>query len=68
MDLVNPFDDESREFLVLVNALNQHSLWPASIPVPEGWTTVGPRGKRSECLDWIDRNWVDITPTVPSSG
>jgi len=67
MELINPFDDESREFLVLVNSLNQHSLWPASIPVPEGWKTIGPRGKRSECLDWIDRNWMDITPTVRAS-
>ncbi len=63
MDIVNPFDDESREFIVLVNHLNQHSLWPASIPIPLGWTTVGPRGKRRECLDWIEKNWTDITPT-----
>lgn len=62
MDTINPFDDDSREFIVLVNHLNQHSLWPASIPIPNGWTATGPRGKRRDCLDWIEKNWTDITP------
>jgi len=68
MDIANPFDDESREFIVLVNHLNQHSLWPISFPIPTGWTTIGLRGRRRECLDWIEKNWTDITPTPRTTG
>lgn len=67
MELINPFDNEGLEFRVLVNSLNQHSLWPTSIPIPEGWRAIGPRGRRSECLDWVDRNWTDITPIARST-
>jgi MbtH protein len=58
----NPFDSEDREYVVLVNAENQHSLWPATLSIPSGWVEVGPRGKRKECLDWVDKNWTDLRP------
>jgi MbtH protein len=60
--LANPFEDENGEFLVLVNDQDQHSLWPAFRDVPPGWTAVGRRGKRQECLDWITANWIDMRP------
>lgn len=60
--MTNPFEDDSGEYLVLVNDEGQHSLWPAFREVPGGWTAVGPRGKRSECLDWIEANWTDMRP------
>jgi len=31
---MNPFDDEDGRFLVLTNAEEQYSLWPAGKPVP----------------------------------
>jgi uncharacterized protein YbdZ (MbtH family) len=60
--MTNPFEDENGEYLVLVNQEGQHSLWPAFRQIPAGWTPVGPRGKRAECLGWIDQNWTDMRP------
>jgi MbtH protein len=60
--VTSPFDDENGEFLVLVNGELQYSLWVAFREVPLGWTTVGPRGTRKECLDWIDNTWTDMRP------
>jgi len=60
--MTNPFDDEDGEFCVLVNDEGQYSLWPTFRDVPAGWTAVGPRGKRQECLDYIEENWTDMRP------
>jgi uncharacterized protein YbdZ (MbtH family) len=60
--MTNPFEDENGEFLVLVNDELQYSLWPAFRDVPAGWTAVGPRGARQECLDYIERTWTDMRP------
>jgi MbtH protein len=58
----NPFEDEERDFLVLVNDENQHSLWPAEIDVPAGWRIVhGPAG-RPDCLGYVEINWTDLRP------
>jgi uncharacterized protein YbdZ (MbtH family) len=58
----NPFEDEAGEYLVLINDERQYSLWPAWREIPAGWTTVGPRGHRQECLDYIERTWTDMRP------
>lgn len=60
--MTNPFEDENAEYLVLVNHENQYSLWPSFRDVPLGWKTVGPRGKRQECLAWIEETWTDMRP------
>lgn len=60
--MTNPFDDENGEFLVLVNHEAQYSLWPTFREIPAGWNQVGPKGKRRECLDWIEANWTDMRP------
>lgn len=60
--MTNPFDDESAEFYVLVNAEQQYSLWPAFAAAPDGWTVAaGPDG-RQKCLDYIEENWTDMRP------
>ncbi|KAB1636589.1 MbtH family protein [Pseudoclavibacter sp. AY1F1] len=60
--MTNPFDDTSAEFRVLVNDLQQHSLWPDFADVPAGWVVVyGPAPKQA-CLDYVTENWRDITP------
>jgi MbtH protein len=62
MTMTNPFEDESAEFDVLVNAEQQYSLWPAFAPVPDGWTVAaGPDGRQS-CLDYIEASWTDLRP------
>ena len=60
--MTNPFEDENGEFIVLMNEEHQYSLWPTFRDVPAGWSTVGPRGSRQECLDYIEENWVDMRP------
>ncbi|RJQ75500.1 MbtH family protein [Pseudonocardiaceae bacterium YIM PH 21723] len=59
----NPFDDPDGTFLVLVNAENQHSLWPAFADVPAGWTTIFGPAARQACLDHVEANWTDMRPT-----
>jgi uncharacterized protein YbdZ (MbtH family) len=59
----NPFDDEEGEFCVLINDEGQYSLWPTFRSIPHGWAPVGPRGRRKDCLDYIDANWIDMRPT-----
>ncbi|MEZ0051421.1 uncharacterized protein YbdZ (MbtH family) [Mycobacterium sp. MAA66] len=58
----NPFDDDSANFLVLVNEEEQHSLWPTFAAVPDGWQVVFGEADRAACLDYIDREWADIRP------
>lgn len=60
--MTNPFEDDNGEFIVLVNEEQQYSLWPTFREVPAGWSAVGPRGSRQECLDYIEENWVDMRP------
>lgn len=62
MTATNPFDDESRTFLVLVNDEGQHSLWPADLAVPAGWTTVAGPAPRAACLEYVETHWTDIRP------
>jgi uncharacterized protein YbdZ (MbtH family) len=60
--MANPFEDDEAEYLVLVNDERQYSLWPSFREIPAGWTAVGPRARRIECLDWINENWKDMRP------
>jgi MbtH protein len=60
--VTNPFEDPDGTYLVLVNDENQHSLWPAAIDVPAGWTVVHPQDSRAACLDYIERHWTDMRP------
>jgi uncharacterized protein YbdZ (MbtH family) len=58
----NPFDDDSGSFCVLINDEEQHSLWPSFAEVPAGWRMVYGEANRSDCLEFIERNWTDIRP------
>lgn len=60
--MTNPFDDENGTFHVLVNEEGQHSLWPAFIDVPAGWTIVHASDTRAACLDYVNKNWTDMRP------
>ncbi|MFD9879687.1 MbtH family protein, partial [[Kitasatospora] papulosa] len=54
----NPFDAEDGSYLVLANAERQHSLWPAAIDVPAGWSTVFGADTRTACLAHVEKNWT----------
>ncbi len=58
----NPFEDSGRTYLVLVNAENQHSLWPADIEVPADWTVAKTEDTRAACLEYVEQNWTDLRP------
>lgn len=59
---MNPFDDETGTFHVLVNDEDQHSLWPNTIAVPAGWSVVLADSDRAACLEYVDRHWTDLRP------
>ncbi|MCK9899587.1 hypothetical protein CC117_16055 [Parafrankia colletiae] len=55
-------DDPALDYLVLVNDELQHSLWPASIAAPAGWTIAHGPADRIACLGYVRKNWTDIRP------
>ena len=62
LPLSNGLEGDDIEYVVVVNHEEQYSLWPALREVPAGWATVGPKGRRAECLAWIEENWTDMRP------
>lgn len=50
------------EYQVVMNHEEQYSIWPAHKEIPAGWRAEGPRGKKSECLEYIDKTWTDMRP------
>ncbi|MBB4906179.1 MbtH family protein [Actinophytocola algeriensis] len=56
------FDDEKANYLVVVNAEEQYSIWPDGRDMPNGWSPVGAPRSRAECLDHIERVWTDMRP------
>ncbi|QEV16638.1 MbtH family protein [Streptomyces alboniger] len=63
--MTNPFEDADGTYLVLVNDLRQHSLWPALSAVPAGWSAVHGPASRQACLDHVEAVWTDLRPKAP---
>ncbi len=55
-------DDDEMDWTVLINDEEQHSLWPATNPVPAGWRAVTPPGPRDAALSYVDAHWTDMRP------
>ncbi|MCG8915319.1 MbtH family protein [Actinokineospora sp. PR83] len=60
--MTNPFEDNDGTYLVLVNAENQHSLWPAFAEVPAGWAVAHDSDTRAGCLAYVEEHWTDLRP------
>ncbi|SDD25333.1 MbtH family protein [Actinokineospora iranica] len=60
--MTNPFEDNDGTYLVLVNAENQHSLWPAFADIPAGWTVAHDKDTRDGCLAYVEQHWTDLRP------
>ena len=60
--MTNPFDRDDVQFRVVVNERGQHSLWPEFADVPDGWVPVYGPAQRTECHDYVEQHWQDITP------
>ena len=59
---MNPFDRTDGSFLILVNHLNQHSLWPEFAQIPAGWTQVFGPADLDAANEYVQAHWTDITP------
>lgn len=55
-------DNTDIEYLAVKNHEEQHSVWDASRPLPEGWTATGFKGTREACLEHIETVWTDMRP------
>lgn len=51
-----------KQFVILVNAEEQHSLWPRHKDVPAGWSIAYGPDSKTACLQYVERAWPDITP------
>ncbi|MEH1125249.1 MbtH family protein [Micromonospora sp. CPCC 206061] len=60
--MTNPFEDPAGRYLVLVNAEDQHSLWPSFVAVPDGWTAIFGEDTRDACLAFVEDHWRDLRP------
>jgi len=56
------FDDDDRDYTVVINDEEQYSIWPSGQEIPGGWREVGVTGRRSRCLEYIDGAWTDLRP------
>jgi len=54
--------DSLDEYVVVVNDEEQFSIWQAGREVPAGWSEVGFRGSKADCLAHIDTVWTDMRP------
>lgn len=54
--------ESEMDYIVLINAEEQYSLWPADKAAPEGWSQVGPTGSKDACEAYVDEHWTDMTP------
>lgn len=60
--MTNPFDDPQTQHRVVVNAEDQHALWPAFREVPAGWDTAFGPAEQDACLEYVERHWTDLAP------
>ncbi|MFA5983602.1 MAG: MbtH family protein [Methylococcaceae bacterium] len=49
-------------YLVVVNHEEQYSIWPEDKAIPTGWQAEGTKGKKQDCLAYIQTIWMTITP------
>jgi uncharacterized protein YbdZ (MbtH family) len=55
-------ENDTSEYVVLINAEEQYSLWLSDVRVPEGWTRVSGPAPKAECVAYVDRVWTDMRP------
>ena len=60
----NPFDNDALDCLVLINARQQYSLWPAFAQVPAGWQNVAGPLPRAAAIEYIETHWQDMRPAT----
>jgi MbtH protein len=54
--------DKPCEFKVVINDEEQYSIWPVDKANPSGWHDANKAGTKDECLNFIQKAWVDMRP------
>ncbi len=55
-------EEDLTTFKVVVNQMEQYSIWLADRANPLGWQDAGKQGTKSECLAYIREVWSDMRP------
>ena len=55
-------EEDLRQYVVVKNDEDQHSIWLAKRDLPLGWVSVGVQGSKQECIEYIDSHWTDLRP------
>jgi len=55
-------EQDDRIYSVVVNHEEQYSIWLSGREIPAGWREAGKRGRKSECLAFIEEAWTDMRP------
>ena len=55
-------DWQEGDLKVVINHEEQFSIWPLDREPPSGWVEVDFRGRKKECLDFIEKVWKDMRP------
>ncbi len=55
-------EEDTREYMVVVNHEEQYSIWYVDRELPLGWKEAGFSGTKQECLDYIEEVWTDMRP------
>lgn len=55
-------DNGPERWTVLINAEEQHGLFPADLPTPAGWRPTDFTGTEEECVAYVDEHWTDMRP------
>ncbi len=59
---MNDDEDAGQLYYVVMNHEEQYSIWRADREVPKGWSIVGEKADKPQCLDHINRVWTDMRP------
>lgn len=55
-------NEDTRDYLVVLNDEEQYSIWLSDKSLPSGWRAEGTSGSKETCLDHIERVWTDMRP------
>jgi MbtH protein len=51
-----------QQFVIVINAEEQYSIWPEHKVIPAGWRHVGEAAGKEACLETIKTLWTDMRP------
>jgi MbtH protein len=55
-------EDTGTLYYIVMNHEEQYSIWRADREVPKGWSVVGEKANKQQCLDQIKEVWTDMRP------